>query len=236
MQGNAKVPAFLELAQWQRGVMRRVTLIAVVGVLGATGVSYMALRTAYMAMDKDMSLIVIGSDGLPTLYDNTQKHRYSLDNTRVEAFCKMFMRYFTGIDSGNLDKDFQEAMNMMTPLLRDRTRADPKQAERRRRYIGANIRTMFEDVDVVIGPYDANDMRASFRTTVTAKLRYVPLFGDSEAVDNDAAEEEYVMTDLRLRRESVSPAHIFGLSVHWFRVERYRTAKELHERLQELSE
>jgi hypothetical protein len=74
------LPKSLELEQWKRAVERRSNWMLAVCAAMSLG----CLAVSYVAVGRDIALVVVDQDGRPNLYKSSEAAKWQTDDLRVE--------------------------------------------------------------------------------------------------------------------------------------------------------
>ena len=220
-QSQGSLPPYLELDQFRRSVERRFWITN----LGLMTLAFGSVAAAYMSYARPIPVVLI-DQGKPVLFEDTVTPRLRPDAVRIEYFADQFVRRFVGIDSANLEMDLTEALNMMTPRMRQATVSEGSFASRRAFWKDTNARTYFDDADMMvrIGRYDADDPLAHIPVLVTGKMTYGAKFGDMPAGSPEHV--EYFAARLELERVEMTRQTIFGLAVNWASIDKFTSREQ----------
>jgi hypothetical protein len=207
MNPNELLPPRLELEAFRRSVNRK--LWFAIGCLGMVALGSILL--ALLAIIRPMPVLAFDARGRPILFEDTVTPRLQLSNLRIEYFAELFLEKFVGIDSANISEDFSEALNMMTPRLRQIVMQEGKELERKRKHQDANLKSRFEEVQVRIGPYDPEKPEERVHLIAFGRMTFEPKLGGLE--DGAKPVEQYFFTQLVLVRVPITKLSIHGLEV-----------------------
>lgn len=180
-------------------------------VISACAVTlYVSLATLW----RPVPVVVFDSSGKPILFRNTNDHTETLTDVRLSYFVKDFTQKWVGIDSGTLTRDFADALNMMTPELRQITETENNEGKRRSKYINANITTKFSEVTLKSQEYDPNDPSARITGYIWGTLNYEPKVSGSDTGSEPVS--QYFLSAFIVQRTPVTESKIHGLAVEYF--------------------
>lgn len=211
---------YYELEEFKRGVRKflwiSLGICAVVAVL--------ALGVALVALAKPIPVVAFDSQGRPIVFENTVTPRLKLEQVRIEAFAEDFLEYWVGIDSSNLDRDLADALNMMTPRLREIALHDEAQLQRRLDFEGANVRSRFVDVHTKISPYDAEDGSVRVYLIAWGEVLYEPREG---VVQEGQELSQHFFSQIAMQRVAITREHPHGLMIDYVNTKFFKDADEL---------
>src|SRR5688572_15270258 len=221
MDPNALLPPRLELEAFRRSVNRK--LWFAVGFLGLVALG--CVLVALLAIIRPMPVLAFDARGRPILFEDTVTPRLQLSNVRIEYFAEEFLDKFAGIDSDNLTEDFARALNMMTPRLRRIVVGEGKELERKRKFQTSNMKSKLEELQIRIGPHDADRIDERVHVIAFGKMIFAPKLGGLE--EGAKPVEEYFFSQLVLVRVPITKLSIHGLEVDFVHTRFFESRSEM---------
>ena len=221
MRSPAIVPPLTEIAEFRRSVNRKIWIV--IGLLGVVTLGSLAL--ALLTFVRPIPVVIFDGQGRPMLFSDTVTPRLQLDRTRIEYFSQTFLETWVGVDSGHVAEDLTDALNMMTPTLREIVLTEGTEAERRKQLAQYNLKTVFADVELRISDFDPEDLTGKIYVIGTGALGFRPKLGPLEAGEGPIT--KYFMTELVLQRVPITRLSIHGLLVDYVDTRFFATADDL---------
>jgi len=195
---------YYDIEEFRRATNRK--MWAVIGVSAFT--SFIALLIALLAVSKPTPVIAYDSQGRPVVFEDSVTPRVQMDEIRVEAYMRSFSELWVGIDSDTVAKDFKKAVGLMTPRLRDIVVTEGAELKTRSGYLGQDVGTVFQDVQVKIADYDIEDTSADVHGVVWGKA----VFKQKLAQGSEIMPKYFVMKT-KLERVPLTVKNPWGLEV-----------------------
>lgn len=213
-------PRYYDIEQYRRtGSRKQWAAIAILActTLASSGISFaLAIKPA--------PVIAFDSQGKPILFEDTYAPATRTDRVRVDWFAQYFLEKFVAIDSSRLDRDLADALNLMTPRMREIELKDGAEIARRRQYRDGNVRSHLEQLEIRIGDFDPNDLSQPIYLYAWGQHVFEPLLGK---VDNDSKTVRFVFFKMMLTREPVAKEIPHGLLISHFEWYSFETQDEL---------
>ncbi len=209
---------YFEIEALRRAGSRKMWVV--IGLFGLTTAA--SLVIAIVAVIRPIPVVAFDKDGRAIVFTDTVSPALEMSKARVDWFVQHFLSKYIAIDSTRLDDDLTEALNLMTPELRDLVMADGSDIKRRKKYEGQNVRSSLQDLQVRIGDFDPKG-RSPIYVVGWGKHVYEPIFGGT---DKDKA-TRWLFFKMQLARYAVTRLSPHGLLVHYIDWQSYDSEPEL---------
>lgn len=168
---------YYEVEEFRRSVNRKLWFV-VGGLFVVTLISLLAMM---LQITRPLPVVMIDGQGKPVLYEDSVSPQLELSNIRVEYFIEDFLSNFVLVDSSSISTGLTQALNQMTPRLREVVIADGKETERRAKYDGKNVRSRFEQIETQIAEYDPEERDGRVHAIAHGTIVYEPRVGVGES-------------------------------------------------------
>lgn len=223
MPTEIKKPRYLEYERFRRSVNRK--MWAIIGVQVLT--NFLCIGVALVALAKPIPVIAFDQEGRAILFRDTTSPRTALEDKRLKSFAELFVRRYVGLSSGMADRDFAEALNMMTPRLRTARKNDDEELARLFRVKGAEERVNFSHLEVKYFDEElSNPDTQKLHVTVWGSMRHEPVVG---AATEEDVRLEYFRSSLILERcpmDDSEISNIYGFLVDAEDTKLFETAED----------
>ena len=160
---------------------------------------------------------------------------FSTDKTR-EIAGSFNTKFLTHPFDGYVNqKNYANALNMMCAKARYLAMADTQETQRREKMKEANRYSVFEDLNIRIGKYDANNTESVITVLATGNYKVDVRFGEAMLSDDLKPRRWFVHVLLLKRIPVVNEENVFGLCVEEFIPKFIKTEEEYKKYLIDMS-
>lgn len=192
---------FYELEEFKRSVNRKLWFM----VGGLFLVTILSLLGMMLQITRPLPVVMIDAQGKPVLFEDSVSPQLEMSNIRVEYFMEEFLSDFILVDSSNVSDGLTQALNGMTPRLREVVVADGKEAQRRANYQDKNVRSRFEKIEMQVAEYEPQEREGRIHAIAHGSIVYEPRVGVGENL------RQFFYSQLVLDRVPVRKNSIHGL-------------------------
>lgn len=222
MQAKAR-PKYYELEQFRRSVNRKIWTV----VCGSLLISLLCVGLAALHVLKPIPVVAFDQEGRAMMFADTMSPRLTLERVRVEYFSERFLELFVGIDSASIERDFADALNMMTPRLREIMMNDEGELARRAELADANVHSRFDGLTVKMADYDPEDTGAKVYAVATGKMVFEPRVGVLPEEEGRGVITKHLFSELVFHRVPISKVAIHGMLVDYVHTKVFDNEEQL---------
>lgn len=214
---------------------RRSTNLKIVGLITFQClVTLVALFLAAVGLTRPPAVIAFDSEGRSMVFRDTSTARDQLTEVRLKWFVGEFIKNHVGIDSASVIDDTVEALNMMTPRFRQLMGKNSKYFANRRKlqFPNGNLKTTFQDLDVLHAKIDPQKKDGQINVTATGKLNFDYRFPMLATEKNQQAKPaSWFLLHMILQRTPVRENSIHGLMVDVCQVDYFSSKEDLDNKI-----